>query len=110
MAKWLCDRNALDWDRHVCSVCGQHPITMPKYIDEYDDEYHYCGQRECGIEELLTPHCPWCGSMTKNVERIITQKMEYNALSEFFMEFDWSIQEFLDEEFDNGDAYTDDDV
>lgn len=73
MARWLIDYESPDWTRHKCSVCGKRPISEIIVREDYEEDAngYWChtGQRETGVHEYLTPHCPWCGSATKEVEQ-----------------------------------------
>ena len=65
--KWEeCDGHEDGYYHHRCSVCKEDAIYRTIYEMDYDEgvdgEWYECGERNVGIEEKLTPRCPYCGA------------------------------------------------
>lgn len=61
------ERAPLDsYDHHECPACGEYALFRYVYIDDFDEDFDgdmvYIGEIENGIEEALTPYCPFCGA------------------------------------------------
>lgn len=68
-SKWeLYDGHEDGYSHHRCSHCKTDAIFTydmePMYDEGYDGEWHYITDIDVGINEYLTPFCPYCGAKT----------------------------------------------